>query len=74
VSLPNQKSAAKNYGAANSEIGSQTAALPIQKLAARNCVAADSEIGSDGGVISVLLLFFFFPGVYNYNGNNNFPS
>jgi len=59
VSLPNQKSAAKNYDAANSEIGSQTAALPIQKSAARNCVAADSEIGSDGGVISVLLLFFF---------------
>jgi hypothetical protein len=73
VSLPNQKSAAKNYGAANSEIGNQTAALPIQKLAARNCVAADSEIGSDGGVISFYFSFFF-PGVYNYNGNNNFPS
>jgi hypothetical protein len=34
--------------------------LPIQKSAAKNCVAADSK---NGGVISALLLFFFF-GVY----------
>jgi hypothetical protein len=59
-------------------------ALPIQKSAAKlqrcrfknwqpETVAADSEIGSDGGVISFYFSFFF-PGVYNYNGNNNFPS
>ena len=82
-----QKSAAKNYVAADSEIGSQklcrkTMSLPIQKSAAKNrvttdskitaavslliqkstaknYVVVDSEISNDGGVISALLIFFF---------------
>jgi len=41
------------------------APLPIQKSAAKNFFAADSEMSSDGGVISALVLSFFFLGVYN---------
>jgi len=58
VSLPIQKSVAKNFIVADSKISSKTTLLPIQKSIAKNCVTADSEIGSDGGVILDLLLFF----------------
>jgi len=58
VSLPIQKSVAKNFIVADSKISSKTALLPIQTLTAKNCVAADSKIDSDGGVILDLLLCF----------------
>jgi hypothetical protein len=61
--------ATKNCVTTDLEISSQIVSLPIQKSAAKNCVAADSEISSNGGVISALLLFFFF-GVYIKNPNN----
>jgi len=58
VSLPIQKSVAKNFIVADSKISSKTALLSIQKSIAKNCIATDLEIGSDGGVILDLLLFF----------------
>ena len=59
MSLPIQKSVAKNFVVADSKISSKTALLSIQKSIAKNCIATDLEIGSDGGVILDLLLFFF---------------
>jgi predicted NACHT family NTPase len=54
MSLPIQKSAAKNFAAADSEIGShlcrcrqpKIVSLPIQKSAPKNFSATDLEIGS----------------------------
>jgi hypothetical protein len=57
--LPNQKSTAKNYVAADSEMGSQTLCRCRFRNRHKNCVAADSEISSDDGVISALLLLLF---------------
>jgi hypothetical protein len=46
VSLLIQKSSAKSFVAATSEIGSKTVSMPIQKSAASNCTTTVSEIDS----------------------------
>jgi hypothetical protein len=68
--MPIEKSAAKNFVAADSEfgskncvtadseMGSQTMPLPVQKSTVKNYAAAGSEFSNNGGVISTLLLFF----------------
>jgi hypothetical protein len=46
VSLLIQKSSAKSFAAATSEISSKTVSMPIQKSAASNCTTTVSEIDS----------------------------
>jgi hypothetical protein len=46
VSLPIQKSAAKNFVATDSKIGSKTATLPMQRSTTKNYAATDPEIDS----------------------------
>jgi hypothetical protein len=82
--LPNQKSTT-NCVATKSEIGSQKLWRCQFRNRQPNCSAADSKIGSQKLSLPIqksaamvesfrFTSLFFFPGVYNYNGNNNFPS
>jgi 5-formyltetrahydrofolate cyclo-ligase len=61
MALPIQKSAAKLQRCRFKNWQPETVSLPIQKSAA---MVESFRFTS----------LFFFPGVYNYNGNNNFPS
>jgi hypothetical protein len=59
MSLPIQKSTAKNFVATDSEISSKTATLPMQRWTTKKCAAVDAEIGNNGGVVFGLTLSFF---------------
>ena len=50
VMLPIQKSAAKSFAAADSEINSQVLCR-YREVGIKNCVAANPEIGRDGGFV-----------------------